>query len=128
MESIRRDPIGEFGLSDRVFSAGGMKVRNTTAFLASLQSILNKILPHESEATAKGRWKWMSKSLHRTQRKKSARLNCDDLQEAGHGHSARRSLILHGDSGVRTEVAAMKKFSLARYFQSMIVKSEVLEF
>ena len=65
MESIRRDPIGEFGLttekrsdlSDRVCIGGGMKVRNTTAFLASLKSILNKKLPHESEAKAKGRWK-----------------------------------------------------------------------
>ena len=70
----------------------------------------------------------MSKSPHCSQRKKSARVNCADLQETGHGHSARRSLTLHGDSGVRTEVAAMKKLSLARYFQSTIVKSEVLEF
>ena len=87
MENIRRDPIVEFGLttenrsdlSDRVCSAGGMKVRNTTAFLASLQSILNKILSHESEVTVKGRWKWMSKSPHCSQRKKSARVNYVDL-------------------------------------------------
>ena len=76
-----------------------MKVRNTTAFLASLQSILNKKLPHESEAKAKGRWKWMSKSPHCSQRKKSARVNCVDLQEADHGHSARRSLTLQGPAG-----------------------------
>ena len=30
-------------------------------------------------------------------------MNRGDLQEADHGHSARRSLARHGDSGVRTD-------------------------
>ena len=69
-----------------------MKDRNIKAFLASLHSILNKILPHESEATAKGRWKWMSKLPHCSQRRKSARVNCVDLQEADHVRPLRSSI------------------------------------
>ena len=63
----------------------------------------HKILPHESEVAAKGRCMEADEQAAALQlRKKSARANFVDLQEADHGHSACRSLR-RANRGCRNE-------------------------